>query len=153
MDVLCIFKIMIERKNLEHGCTKNQWPYANQDQVAKPQSGASSPKSGLKRHACLLHLHNQDRESTFGTWVYQRPVTISKWRLRSRTPVGNSSLHQIPKLGLKEHGCSLSLQKQDREPKFGIWMYQRPVTISKSKSRCQTPVRNLYPPPKPQIMT
>ena len=32
MDVLCTFKIDIESKNVEHGCTKGQWPYPNQDQ-------------------------------------------------------------------------------------------------------------------------
>ena len=39
------------------------------------------------------------------------------------------------------------------EPKFGIWVYQRPVTISKSISGRQTPVRNLQHPPKPQMRT
>ena len=51
------------------------------DQDDKPQPGTSiilqSTKSGLKGHVCSLHLQNQDRESKFGTWVYQRPVTIS----------------------------------------------------------------------------
>ena len=32
MDVLYTFKTKIESQNLEHGCTKNQWPYPNQDQ-------------------------------------------------------------------------------------------------------------------------
>ena len=36
------------------------------------------------------------------------------------------------KLGLKGHGWSLHLQNEDREPQFGSWVYQRPVTISKS---------------------
>ena len=35
-DVLCTFKIKIERKNLDHGCIIGQWPYPNQDQDAKP---------------------------------------------------------------------------------------------------------------------
>ena len=38
-------------------------------------------------------------------------------------------------------------------PKFGTWDYQWPMTISKSRSRCQTPVRNLQWPPKPQMRT
>ena len=104
MDVLCTFKIKIESQNLDHGCIKDQWPYPNQDQDAKPQSGTSS-------------------------------------------------ILQSPKWGLKGHGCSLHLQNQDREPKFGSWVYQRTVTISKSRSRCQTPVRNLQSPPKPQMRT
>merc|ERR1712081_82164 len=59
---------------------------------------------------------------------------------------GTSSILQSPKWGLKGHGCSLHLQHQDREPKFGIWVNQRPVTISKSISGCQTPVSNLQSP-------
>ena len=58
-----------------------------------------------------------------------------------------------PKSGLKGHACSLHLQTQDRESNFGTWIYQRPVTISKSRLRCQTPVGNLQPPPNPQIRT
>merc|ERR1711954_441966 len=66
---------------------------------------------------------------------------------------GTSSILQNPKSGLYGHGCSLHLQNQDREPKFGSYVYQRPVTISKSRTRCQTPVRNLQHPPKPQMRT
>ena len=50
---------------------------------------------------------------------------------------------QKPQSGLKGHGCSLHFQNQDRELKFGIWFYLRPVTISKAETSCQTPVRNL----------
>ena len=32
-------------------------------------------------------------------------------------------------------------------------MYERPVTLSKSRSKCQSPVRNLQCPPKPQLRT
>ena len=42
LDVLGTFKIKRESKNLEHGSTKDQWPYTNQDQDAKPLSGTSS---------------------------------------------------------------------------------------------------------------
>ena len=37
MDVLCTFKIKIESQKSEYGCTKDQWPYPNQYQDAKPQ--------------------------------------------------------------------------------------------------------------------
>merc|ERR1711954_297898 len=104
IDVLCTFKIKIESQNLDHGYIKDQQPYLNQYQDAKPQS-----------------------------------VT--------------SSILQSPKCGLKGHGYSLHLQNEDREPKFGSWVYQRPVTISKSRSRCQTPLRNLQHPPKHQMRT
>ena len=48
MDVLCTFKIKIESQNLDHGYIKDQWPYPNQDQDAKPQSGTSSVLQGPK---------------------------------------------------------------------------------------------------------
>merc|ERR1711954_96280 len=79
----------------------------------------------------------------------QSPIRDQDAQPQSRTP----SPHQSAKSGLKGHGCSLHLQNQDREPKFGSWVYQRPVTISKSISRCKTPVKNLQPPHKPQIRT
>ena len=38
---------------------------------------------------------------------------------------GTSRVLQNPKLGLKGHGCSLHLENQVREPRFGSWMYNR----------------------------
>ena len=104
MDVLCNFKFKLESPNSDHGCVKGQWPYSNQDQDAKPQSGTSS-------------------------------------------------ILQSPKWWLKGHGCSLHLQIHDRGPKFGSWVYQRLVTIFKSRSRCQATVRKLQLLPKSQIRT
>ena len=82
MDDLCTFKIKIESQKSANGCTKDQWPYPNQYQDAKPQSGTSSvlqsPKSGLKGHGSSLHPQNQARQPKFGMCVYQRPMTISK---------------------------------------------------------------------------
>ena len=53
----------------------------------------------------------------------------------------------------KGHGCSFHLQNQEKEQQIGTWMYQRPVTISKTWSRWQTLVGNLQQLPKPQIRT
>merc|ERR1711954_276208 len=102
MDVLCTFKIRIESQNLEYLCTKEQRPYPNQYQDAKPQSRTSrvlqSPKSGLKGHGCSLHLQNQDREPKFGIWLSQRPVTLLKSRSRSQTSVWKIQLQPKPKI-------------------------------------------------------
>ena len=91
MNFLCTFKIKIEIQNLEYGCTKDQCPYQNQDREAKSQPGTSiilqSLISEFKEHGLSLHLQNQIREPKLGTWVYQRPVTISK--SRSKIPVRN----------------------------------------------------------------
>ena len=69
MDVLCTFKIKIESKNLDHGCTKEQWLYPIQDPEAEPQSGTpsllQSPKSGLKGHGYYFHLQNQHSKQAF----------------------------------------------------------------------------------------
>ena len=52
IDIICTFKIKIESQILKHGIIKDQWPYPNQDQDAKPQSGTSSilqfPKPQMK---------------------------------------------------------------------------------------------------------
>ena len=59
----------VREPNLDPWNIKDQWPYPNQDQHAKCQSGSSgalqSPKWGLKWHVCFLHLQNQDREPKF----------------------------------------------------------------------------------------
>ena len=93
MDVFYIFKMKIESHNLEHWYMKDQWPYLNQNQDSKPQSGTSiphqSPKSWLKGRRCSLHLQNEDRNSKFECWLYQRPGTISKSTSRCQTPVRN----------------------------------------------------------------
>ena len=82
IDVLCTFKMKIESHIYKLWCTS---------------SVLQSPKSGLKEHWCSLHLQNQDREQKFRSWVYQRPVTISHSKSRSRT----SSILQSQKSRLK----------------------------------------------------
>ena len=128
INVLCTSKIKKESKNLDHGYIKDQWPYQNQDQDAKPQSGTSSvlqsPKWGLKGHGCSLHLKNQNREQKLISGLNLRPMTISKSRSRYQTSVRNIQLPTKPKSGLKGHWGSLHYQNRDREPKFGTFVYQ-----------------------------
>ena len=74
VDVFCTFKIKVEGRNSDYGCTKDQWPYPHQYQDAKPQSGTSSilqsHKSVQKGRGCSLHLKNQDRKPKFEILVY-----------------------------------------------------------------------------------
>ena len=137
MDVLCTFKIKIESQNSEYVCTKDQWPYPNQYQDAKPQSGTSSvlqsPKSGLKCHGCYLHLQNQDREPKFGIWSTKDQWPYPNQYQDAKPQSGTSSVLQIPISGLKGHWCSLHLAFQDREPIFRTGLYQRLLTIYKSR--------------------
>ena len=84
------------------------------------------------------HVHIKDQR------LY--PNQSQDAKLQSET----SSVLQSPESGLKGHACSLSLQNQDKEPKFVSWMYQRPMSICKSRSRCPTQVRNLQCQPEPK---
>ena len=63
MDILCTLKIKIDTLNWDNWCVKYKWPYLNQDQDAKSQSGTSinpkSPKSGLQGHRWSLHLQSR----------------------------------------------------------------------------------------------
>ena len=45
---------------------------------------------------------------------------------------GTSSILQSPQSELECFRCSLHLQNEESEPKFGIWVFQRPMTIFKS---------------------
>ena len=117
----------------------------------EPPASSKAPNEDLKDMGNLLHLQNLDREPKFRSWSYQRQLTISKSRSRCQTPVRN--LQQPSKPQIKNHRFSLLIQNQNRESKFGTLVYQRPLTISKLRSRCQTSVRNLQCPSKPQKRT
>ena len=57
----------------------------------------------------------------------------------------------MPQMETEGHWCSWHPQNQDTELRSGTWVYQRQVTISKSRSRCQTPVRKLQCPPNEEL--
>ena len=84
---------------------------------------------------------NQDREPKFGSWVYQRPVTISKQYQDATPQSGTFSVLQCPKLGYKGHECSFHLRTQDRGKILGAWVYFRPLTILESISQCKNPTQ------------
>ena len=139
MDVLCTFKIKIQSQNSDHGYIKDQWPYTNQNKDAKPQSGTSSILKALNQDLkdmdilCTLKINIGSQHSECG-WIkdqWQYPNQYQDAKPQS----GTASILQSPKSGLKGHGCSLHLQNQDKEPKFGSVVYQEPITISKSRSR------------------
>ena len=103
MDVLCTFEIKIESQNLDHGYIKDQWPYPNQDQDAKPQSGTSrvlqSLKWGLKGYGCSLYLQNHNRlNHGFIKDQWQYPNQDQDAKPQS----GASSIFQSPNQDLKD---------------------------------------------------
>ena len=134
MDVLCTLKIKIESKSKNSDHIKIKIPNPSQE----PPVSSKAPNEDFKDIDVLC---------TKDQWLYTNQVQNAKPKS------GTFSSLQSPKWWLKGHGCSLHLQNQDREPKFGSLVYQRPLTIYKSKSKCQTQVINLQRPPKPQMRT
>ena len=142
MNILCTFKLKIESQTLDHGCIKDQWPYPNLDQDAKPRSGASSilqsPKKDLKDMDVLctfkFKIERQNLEHGCIKDQSQYPNQDQDDRPQSWTSI----ILQSSNWGLKGQGCSFHLQNWDREQKFWSWVYQRQVTISKSRSICHT---------------
>ena len=136
MDVLCTIKIKLESRNSDCGCIKDHWPYPNQDQDAKPESGTcsilQSPKSGLKGHDSSLHLQNKDKEEKL------RTVTIFKSRSRYQTPVKN--LQHPPKPQIRTLGAqivfahsNIKIKSQNSEHK-DQWPYSNQDQDAKSNS-------------------
>ena len=112
----------------------------------KPEAYSKTPNKDLKDMdvLCNFKIKIESQNLEYGCIKDQQPYPNQEQvaNLKSRTP----SILKGPYQGLKD------LQNQDGEPKFRSWVYQRPATISKSRSKCQTPVRKLQQSPKPQMM-
>ena len=118
-----------------------------QNKIKMPNSGQEPPASSkahsqdLKDMDCLctlkIKIESQNWDHRF--IKYQSPYAYQHQdnEPKSRT----SSILQSPKSGLKGHGCSY-IFKNNIGPKFGPWVYQRLVTISKSRSKCQNHSQN-----------
>ena len=123
IDVLCTFKFKIESQNLDHGFIKDRWTYLDQNQDAKPQSGTyiilQIPKCELKGHWCSFHLKIKIESQNSGHGCIKDQWLYPNQHQNPKPQSGTSSILQIPKSGLKGHGCSLYLQNQVREPNFG----------------------------------
>ena len=115
----------------------------------KPPSSSKAPNQDSKDIEVLCTLKIQIKTQIV-ILVYQRPVIISISKSRCKTPIRNLKHPQKSQSGHNGLGCSLHLHHQDRELKFGTWVYQRTETISISKSRSKTPVKNLRHPSKPK---
>ena len=155
MDVLCTFKIKRESQNSNHGYIKDQWSYPYQDMILnlskEPPASSKAPNQDLKDIDVLwtfkikIKSKNSDHEYIKDQWPY--PNQDHDKRPQSEA----SNILQGLKLWGREHGCSLNPQNQNREPIFVTLVYQRPVTISKSRSRSLNPVSSIHHPSKPQI--
>ena len=77
-----------------------------------------------------MHFRYQEREPKFGARGNKRSLTYPYQDQGAKPQSGTSYILQSPISRLKGHVYSLHLQNQDKESKFGTWVYQRPVTIS-----------------------
>ena len=116
----------------------------------EPPASSKAPNEDLKDFDvfCTFKIKIERKKIAL---VYPEPYPNRDEDTEPKT--GNVSILQSPESGLKGHGCSLHLQNQVREPKFGTCVYQRPISISKLRSRPQRPNKNLQHPPKPEFRT
>ena len=157
MDVLCTLKNKITIKNFDHVCIRTndyiQIKIKIQNYSQKPPASSRASNQNLKDMdvLCIFIIVSESWNLEYGCIINQWPYP-NQYR-DAKPQSGTSSPPQSPKSELKGHGCSLHIWNQDSEPIFRTWVHQKPVIISKSRSRCQTPVRNLHHPKKPQIKT
>ena len=110
-------------KTSDHIQIKIKMPNPSQE----PPASSKAPNEDLKDMDILCNFNikieswNSDQCYIKDNWPYSNQNQDAKHQSRT------SSVLQSPKWGLKGNGCSLHLQNQDREPKFSIWVYQRPV--------------------------
>ena len=100
----------------------------------KPPASSKAPNEDFKDMDVLctfkikIESPNSDHGCVKDQWLIQL-------KIKMLIPSQKHGVRQSPIWGLKEHGCSLHLQNKDRQLKFGRWVYQRPRTISKTRSR------------------
>ena len=122
----CTFKIKIENQNL----IKIKMPNPSQE----PPASLKAPNEDLKDMdvLCTSKKKIESQNSAYGCirdeWPYPNQVQDT-W-----TTSGTYKVFKSSKCGLNGHGCSLHLQYQKGDSKFGILVYQIPVTIARFKS-------------------
>ena len=139
MDVLCTFKVKIVSQKLEHGYSKDQWPYPKQDErpvfSQEPPVSSKAQIQKLKDMDLLCNYKIKIESQHSKPGISKTSVHI-QFKIKTKPSQEPPASSNAPTSGLRGYGCSLHLQNQDREPKLKTRVYQRPVTISKSRSRC-----------------
>ena len=136
-------------KTSDHIQIKIKMPNPSQE----PPASSKAPNEDLKDmdNLCTFKMKRETKNLDPGCFKDHWPYPNQDQDAKPKSET--SSILQRPKSWLKRHGCPLHCKNQDREPKLVLCMYQIPVTISKSRSRCQIPVRNLQPQPESKIRT
>ena len=86
----------------------------------EPPASSKAPNEDLKDMdvLCTFKIKIESQKSDHGYIKDKCPYLNQDQGAKPQS--GTSSPHQSPKLGLNGYGCSLQLQIQVREPKFGI---------------------------------
>ena len=92
MDVPCTFKIKIESQNLDHEYIKDQWPYPNQDQDAKP-----SPEPSVSSKAPNEDLRDMDVPCTFK--IKKKSQNLDYGYMKNQWPYPNKDQDAKPQSG------------------------------------------------------
>ena len=142
-----IIRIMGVSKTNDHIQIKIKMPNPSQE----PPASSKAPNEELKEWIFFAPSKSRQRAKIWIKGISKTSYCIQiKFKMPnpSQEPTASS---KSPNQDLKDMFFAPS--NQDREQRFSTWVYQRPVTISKSRSRCQNPVRNLQRPPEPQMRT
>ena len=121
--------------------------------IQESQASSKAPNEDSKDMHVLCTFKIKIESQNLEHGYIRDPWTYLNQDQDAKPQSGVSGVLQRSKSGLRGHRCSLHLQNTDREQKFWTWLYERQVTISKSRSKCQTPVRNLQHPSKTRIRT
>ena len=143
MAVLCTFKTKIERQNLQiwktgesnasdHFQIKTRVPNPSQ----KPPGSSKILNKDFKNMDFLCTCKIKIEYKYFEHWCIRDQWLYPNQDADAKPQSGTSIILQSPISGLTGHGCSLHLENQVRESKFRSWVYQRPVTLYKLRSRC-----------------
>ena len=136
-------------KTIEHIIIKIEITNTSQE----PLASSKAPNEDLKGMGVLwaFKIKRDSQNLEHGCIKDQWPYPTQDQNAKPQS--GTSSFLQCPLLGLKRYRCSLHLQNQGRESKLGLWVYQRPVTISNQYQDAKIPVRILQYSLKSQIRT
>ena len=156
MDVLCTFKIKIESQHSEHSCIKDQWPSENKIKIPtpsqEPSASSKAPNQAIKDTDVFCTFKAKKGSQNFDLGVKETGGHI---QIQIKTPPSNSHIRRKPQIRTYRTWMFFDkpmiqifrhLQNQDSGPIFGSTGYQKPVTISKSRSRFLTKVRSVQCP-------
>ena len=114
MDVLCTFKVKIVSQNLEHGYSKDQWPYPNQDErpvfSQEPPVSSKVQTQKLKDMDLLcnykIKIESQNSKPGISKFSVHIQFKIKMTKPSQEHPASSN----FPKSELRGYGCSLHLQ-------------------------------------------